>query len=177
VLKESKALGLTRHVLSATAWPQRCRCSAGCLIGETVINGQVTYGWLFGGGVLLWTEEGQLLRKLSGHTDRLARVAFHPMGHHLVSAAQGSESVGLARRVIWATACPRARQRWMRCSVGCSFLGEHLNDGRVTYGRSRCCAVLWIVGGQLLRKLTGHSNGLACCIASLWGTIWWVWRA
>jgi U4/U6 small nuclear ribonucleoprotein PRP4 len=32
----------------------------------------------------LWTEGGKLLRKLQGHTDRLARVAFHPMGHHLV---------------------------------------------------------------------------------------------
>jgi U4/U6 small nuclear ribonucleoprotein PRP4 len=36
----------------------------------------------------LWTESGKLLRKLTGHTDRLARVAFHPMGHHLVSLAR-----------------------------------------------------------------------------------------
>lgn len=32
----------------------------------------------------LWSESGKLLRKLEGHTDRLGRVAFHPMGHHLV---------------------------------------------------------------------------------------------
>jgi U4/U6 small nuclear ribonucleoprotein PRP4 len=37
------------------------------------------------GTAAVWTESGKLLRKLTGHTDRLARVAFHPMGHHLVS--------------------------------------------------------------------------------------------
>jgi U4/U6 small nuclear ribonucleoprotein PRP4 len=48
-----------------------------------------------GGGVLalasgatdasarLWSGEGRLLRTLSGHTDRLGRIAFHPMGRHL----------------------------------------------------------------------------------------------
>lgn len=35
----------------------------------------------------LWTEGGKLLRKLTGHTERLARVAFHPMGHHLATAS------------------------------------------------------------------------------------------
>ncbi|KAF6260005.1 WD40-repeat-containing domain protein [Scenedesmus sp. NREL 46B-D3] len=39
------------------------------------------------GTAALWTEDGKLLRKLQGHTDRLARVAFHPMGHHLATAS------------------------------------------------------------------------------------------
>jgi WD40 repeat protein len=37
------------------------------------------------GSAALWTEGGKLLRKLEGHTDRLGRVAFHPMGMHFVS--------------------------------------------------------------------------------------------
>lgn len=37
------------------------------------------------GSATLWTESGKLLRKLEGHTDRLGRVAFHPMGLHFVS--------------------------------------------------------------------------------------------
>lgn len=37
------------------------------------------------GSAALWSEKGKMLRKLEGHTDRLARVSFHPMGHHLVS--------------------------------------------------------------------------------------------
>jgi hypothetical protein len=39
------------------------------------------------GSAALWTEGGKLLRKLEGHTDRLGRVAFHPMGLHFVSIA------------------------------------------------------------------------------------------
>lgn len=31
----------------------------------------------------LWSAEGKLLRTLEGHTDRLGRIAFHPMGRHL----------------------------------------------------------------------------------------------
>lgn len=37
------------------------------------------------GSAALWTEGGKLLRRLEGHTDRLGRVAFHPMGLHFVS--------------------------------------------------------------------------------------------
>lgn len=31
----------------------------------------------------LWSGNGKLLRTLTGHTDRLGRIAFHPMGRHL----------------------------------------------------------------------------------------------
>ena len=31
----------------------------------------------------LWSADGQLLRTLAGHSDRLGRIAFHPMGRHL----------------------------------------------------------------------------------------------
>ena len=31
----------------------------------------------------LWSADGHLLRTLAGHSDRLGRVAFHPMGRHL----------------------------------------------------------------------------------------------
>lgn len=31
----------------------------------------------------LWSADGKLLRTLSGHSDRLGRIAFHPMGRHL----------------------------------------------------------------------------------------------
>lgn len=31
----------------------------------------------------LWSGDGKLLRTLTGHTDRLGRIAFHPMGRHL----------------------------------------------------------------------------------------------
>lgn len=41
------------------------------------------------GTAALWSEGGKLLRKLEGHTDRLGRVAFHPMGMHFVSGAAG----------------------------------------------------------------------------------------
>lgn len=37
------------------------------------------------GTAAVWSAKGKLLRKLEGHTDRLGRVAFHPMGQHLVS--------------------------------------------------------------------------------------------
>ncbi|KAF8062934.1 hypothetical protein HT031_003773 [Scenedesmus sp. PABB004] len=39
------------------------------------------------GTAALWTERGRQLRKLEGHTDRLGRVAFHPMGRHLATAS------------------------------------------------------------------------------------------
>ncbi|KAL4445403.1 hypothetical protein ABPG77_011228 [Micractinium sp. CCAP 211/92] len=35
----------------------------------------------------LWSAEGKLLRSLEGHTDRLGRIAFHPMGRHLGTAS------------------------------------------------------------------------------------------
>lgn len=35
----------------------------------------------------LWSLEGRLLRTLEGHTDRLGRIAFHPMGQHLGTAS------------------------------------------------------------------------------------------
>lgn len=35
----------------------------------------------------LWSAYGKLLRTLQGHTDRLGRVAFHPMGRHLGTAS------------------------------------------------------------------------------------------
>jgi WD40 repeat protein len=31
----------------------------------------------------LWSGNGKLLRTLAGHSDRLGRIAFHPMGRHL----------------------------------------------------------------------------------------------
>ena len=31
----------------------------------------------------LWSGDGKLLRTLTGHSDRLGRIAFHPMGRHL----------------------------------------------------------------------------------------------
>ena len=30
----------------------------------------------------LWSGDGKLLRTLAGHSDRLGRIAFHPMGRH-----------------------------------------------------------------------------------------------
>ena len=35
----------------------------------------------------LWSAEGKLLRTLEGHTDRLGRIAFHPMGRLLGTAS------------------------------------------------------------------------------------------
>ncbi|GAB4822458.1 hypothetical protein N2152v2_009504 [Parachlorella kessleri] len=35
----------------------------------------------------LWSAEGKLLRTLSGHSDRLGRIAFHPAGRHLGTAS------------------------------------------------------------------------------------------
>ena len=35
----------------------------------------------------LWNANGTLLRTLEGHTDRLARMAMHPMGDHLATAS------------------------------------------------------------------------------------------
>jgi len=35
----------------------------------------------------LFSSTGKLVRTLEGHTDRLGRVAFHPMGHHLATAS------------------------------------------------------------------------------------------
>jgi hypothetical protein len=36
------------------------------------------------GTAALFSLTGQQLRKLEGHTDRLGRVAWHPMGRHVV---------------------------------------------------------------------------------------------
>ncbi|GFR45922.1 hypothetical protein Agub_g7380 [Astrephomene gubernaculifera] len=35
----------------------------------------------------LYTGKGELLRSLEGHTERLGRLAFHPMGQHLATAS------------------------------------------------------------------------------------------
>lgn len=40
------------------------------------------------GSAALWSIKGQQLAKLEGHTDRLGRVAWHPMGRHVVSNEQ-----------------------------------------------------------------------------------------
>ena len=42
----------------------------------------------------LWSGDGKLLRTLTGHTDRLGRIAFHPMGRHL-GERQGQRTAGL----------------------------------------------------------------------------------
>ena len=39
--------------------------------------------------------EGKLLRTFAGHTDRLGRIAFHPMGQHLGGSA-AAVCLGLA---------------------------------------------------------------------------------
>ena len=52
---------------------------------------------------------GQVLSRLTGHTDRLARIAFHPMGRHLVRICPAF--VGLSQRI-----CGRALQYWQRHS-------------------------------------------------------------
>ena len=46
---------------------------------------------------ILWGASGRVLRRLLGHTDRLARLAFHPMGAHLV----GWEAIKLERDGVW----------------------------------------------------------------------------
>jgi U4/U6 small nuclear ribonucleoprotein PRP4 len=45
------------------------------------------------GTVSLWTRGGQALSRLEGHTDRCGRIAFHPMGRHLVSGQGGVVSI------------------------------------------------------------------------------------
>ena len=42
----------------------------------------------------LWSADGNLLRTLAGHTDRLGRIAFHPMGQHLGADRMGCGSPG-----------------------------------------------------------------------------------
>ena len=37
--------------------------------------------------VKLWSGNGTLLHTLTGHSDRLGRIAFHPMGQHVASAS------------------------------------------------------------------------------------------
>lgn len=56
----------------------------------------------------LWSESGKLLRKLEGHTDRLGRVAFHPMGHHLVRGCRKLISRLFCCSRLWCSAKQQA---------------------------------------------------------------------
>lgn len=58
----------------------------------------------------LWSGDGKLLRTLAGHTDRLGRIAFHPMARHL--GGRGSaEKCGGAGWLAWVAARAVGRRR------------------------------------------------------------------
>lgn len=81
----------------------------------------------------LWSAEGKLLRTLEGHTDRLGRIAFHPMGRHL-----GGRRVG-----GWLGRCDE-KLGWSLC-----WLPQLLFSLRM----SRCCLLsgsgIWIAKTML----------------------------
>jgi hypothetical protein len=71
----------------------------------------------------IWSADGAQLRKLEGHTDRLARVAWHPMGRHLVGGLQGLVGHGengmstVSRPCMWVMQLMGVVRIW--CVGGC----------------------------------------------------------
>ena len=66
----------------------------------------------------LWSGEGKLLRTLTGHSDRLGRVAFHPMGRHLGAGLQKGEE-GAERRSEVAVPMGRRKMSGANRVVSC----------------------------------------------------------
>ena len=84
---------------------------AGKLLPMLASNGDHTQVLLTTAGCISNAIAGKLLRMLVGHEDRLARMAFHPMGRHLVS--------GLSVFDI--------------CAQGCLFRGTVKSSGLQTF--------------------------------------------
>lgn len=71
---------------------------------------------------------GKVVRTLTGHTNRLGRVAFHPMGQHLVGAWDMGIDGQLEYSSLWRARAVNLRACGGRGSfawVLCSMRGTH----------------------------------------------------
>ena len=103
----------------------------------------------------LWSADGKLIRTLEGHTDRLGRVAFHPLGQHL-----GTASFDMTWRMwdVETGVCLLEQEGHSRAVYSVAF---HLDGalaasaGMDAYGR------IWdLRTGKSIMLLEGHVKGL-----------------
>lgn len=103
----------------------------------------------------LWSSDGALVKTLTGHSDRLARVAFHPQGRHL-----GTASFDLTWRLwdVETGSCLLEQEGHSRAVYGIAFQGDGAlaaSTGLDGYGR------VWDVRtGRSVMLLEGHVKGV-----------------
>jgi U4/U6 small nuclear ribonucleoprotein PRP4 len=103
----------------------------------------------------LWSADGKLLRTLEGHTDRLGRVAFHPLGRHL-----GTSSFDMTWRMwdIETGVSLLEQEGHSRAVYSVAFHGDGslaASAGMDAYGR------VWdLRTGKSIMLLEGHVKGL-----------------
>ena len=103
----------------------------------------------------LWSEKCQLLHRLEGHTDRLARVACHPMGRHC-----GTASFDLTWRFwdIESGSCLLEQEGHSRAVYSLAFQKDGalaVSGGLDSYGR------IWdLRTGRCIMLLEGHVKSI-----------------
>lgn len=103
----------------------------------------------------LWSADGKLIRTLEGHTDRLGRVAFHPLGRYL-----GTASFDMTWRMwdIETGSCLLEQEGHSRAVYSVAFHKDGAlaaSAGMDAYGR------VWdLRTGKSIMLLEGHVKGL-----------------
>jgi U4/U6 small nuclear ribonucleoprotein PRP4 len=103
----------------------------------------------------LWSADGKLIRTLEGHTDRLGRVAFHPLGRHL-----GTASFDMTWRMwdIETGACLLEQEGHSRAVYSVAFQKDGAlaaSAGMDAFGR------IWdLRTGKSVMLLEGHIKGV-----------------
>ena len=103
----------------------------------------------------LWSSDGKLLKTLAGHSDRLGRIAFHPLGLHL-----GTASFDLTWRLwdVETGSCLLEQEGHSRAVYTVAFQGDGalcVSGGLDGYAR------VWDVRtGKSVMVLEGHIKGV-----------------
>ncbi|KAL6777052.1 PRP4 [Auxenochlorella protothecoides x Auxenochlorella symbiontica] len=107
------------------------------------------------GTACLWSKEGRCQATLSGHTDRLGRVAFHPFGRHV-----GTASFDTTWRFwdIATSTCLQEQEGHSRAVYAIAFQGD---GALVATGGMDATGRLWdLRTGRNIMKLEGHVKSI-----------------
>lgn len=107
----------------------------------------------------LWSGDGKLLRTLTGHTDRLGRIAFHPMGRHLGEGLSSHPGLQRWLEKVWHGGLKCARHAGItEKSPFTHALLPDLPAGTASFDQTWR---LWdIETGECLQEQEGHSRAV-----------------
>ncbi len=106
--------------------------------------------------LILWDlEGGQMLRRLTGHTDAVNAVAFLPEGHQALS---GSEDGTL---ILWDVATGAALRRFDGHAGGVRDVAVSADGRTAISGAADQMLILWNVEtGDIIRRIRGHEDAI-----------------